>query len=212
MIIFGWRALKKVLATGEFFCPKCGCDTPYRHLALRRWFTLFFLPVIPLDRLGTAVECTRCRTAFTEAVLGTPTMQIMEYQLGLANRAAMAHLFSLARPASDDDAEAALGVLRAAPGVRPDYGRAELDTDSRAFADLAVAVGYVRPLAQIMTVEGREAFVRRLILVVDALPHRTAEMDPAIDGVASALGLTHAHLAGIRQAAGRQAPTSGGDA
>jgi hypothetical protein len=49
MIIFGWGrvANKKYGATVVTKCPNCNNDTwlqLYRH---RKWFTLFFIPVIP---------------------------------------------------------------------------------------------------------------------------------------------------------------------
>jgi hypothetical protein len=73
MLIFGWTVLFKTLDTGVFHCPCCGGDRQYRIQQARRWFTLFFIPLIPLGVVGEHVECTSCRTTFGSAVLRTPT-------------------------------------------------------------------------------------------------------------------------------------------
>ena len=44
-----------------------------RHRAGRRWFTVFFLPVIPLNRVGEHVQCSTCRTRYVTEVLSQPT-------------------------------------------------------------------------------------------------------------------------------------------
>lgn len=38
------------------------------HKLYRRWFTLFFIPVIPLDELDRFYECDSCKSAYNENV------------------------------------------------------------------------------------------------------------------------------------------------
>ena len=64
LIIFGLRVFYRTIAQGTFHCRRCGGDRQYRHRAGRRWFTLFFLPVIPLNSVGEHVQCTTCRTRY----------------------------------------------------------------------------------------------------------------------------------------------------
>ena len=99
-IIWGWRAVKALLGTGTFYCPRCQGDRGYRHFAARRWFTLFFIPMIPLKALGTYVECDVCHGTFVESVLEAPTIAQFEHSIGLAARAAVAHLVSRLSPTS----------------------------------------------------------------------------------------------------------------
>ena len=68
-IIFGTRGVTSTKERGEFHCPQCNVQCYYVHKSVRRFFTLYFIPLIPLDRLGEYVECTRCQRTFTEAVL-----------------------------------------------------------------------------------------------------------------------------------------------
>lgn len=211
ILIWGWRALRYVLGTGEFFCPQCGTDSPYQHLRQRRWFTLFFIPVIPLEHLGSFVECQRCRSAFTEAVLGAPTLGLLEYHQGLANRAAVAHLASLARPMGPAVEDVAASALASAPGVRPDYDRNALHADIRVFTGTEASAAYLRPLAGAMTVEGREAFLRRAAHVAATLPGKGPDMDRALESYALALDISQAHLLGIRQSVLESTPAPGND-
>ena len=73
MIIFGWRAFYRTIAQGMFHCRHCGADRQYRQRAGRRWFTLFFIPVIPLNSVGDYVQCTACRTRYVAGVLSQPS-------------------------------------------------------------------------------------------------------------------------------------------
>jgi hypothetical protein len=202
ILIWGWRAVKRRIGTGTFCCPQCGVDTEYHHIAPRRWFTFFFIPMIPMEHLERYVECTRCKGAFIEAVLQAPTLTQFTYELALASRAAFAHLFAQA-PTQGDAAEVrALEMLKQAPGVAPDYDRNALWTDAKHFADRELAPQYLRPLAASMALEGREDFLRRCVTLADQLrSRRLAEVDAVLDDFGSALGLSDAHILGIKTAA-----------
>ena len=92
--------------TGEFFCPKCGGDRQWVRCVLRRWFTVFFVPLFPMGRpVASAVQCTTCATRFDEDVLGQPTANVLTAELQGTMRIA------------------ATEVVRAA-GARPTHGAA----------------------------------------------------------------------------------------
>lgn len=69
MIVFGWRTRLAILWEGMFACPYERQHRQARLREARRWFTLFWIPVIPLARLGRAVECSGCGLSFKEQVL-----------------------------------------------------------------------------------------------------------------------------------------------
>ena len=68
-ILFGTRGITMTKQSGTFQCPNCGPQTPFSQKGIRRFFTLFFVPVIPLNELATYVECNRCRGQFDVNVL-----------------------------------------------------------------------------------------------------------------------------------------------
>jgi tellurite resistance protein len=68
IIIYGTRGMTSVGGMGRFHCPDCG-PSAYKHQKVRRWFTLFFIPMIPLDLAGEYVECGKCYGTFELDVL-----------------------------------------------------------------------------------------------------------------------------------------------
>ena len=46
--LFGMRTKSKGVGQAERSCPKCARATMHVLIEAKRWFTLFFIPVIPL--------------------------------------------------------------------------------------------------------------------------------------------------------------------
>lgn len=69
MIIFGTRGITSVHQRGSFHCPACGAGAPFEKKDVRRWFTLFFIPCIPLHKAAEYLECKRCGGTFKPEVL-----------------------------------------------------------------------------------------------------------------------------------------------
>jgi tellurite resistance protein len=68
IIIYGTRGMTSTGGMGRFHCPECG-ESAYRHQKVRRWFTFFFIPMIPLDLAGEYIECGKCYGTYDLAVL-----------------------------------------------------------------------------------------------------------------------------------------------
>ena len=64
MIIFGTRVRQKTIGQGEFFCPHCQSMCGYEHKSARQFFTLYFIPVIPIKQLGEFITCENCGGTF----------------------------------------------------------------------------------------------------------------------------------------------------
>lgn len=69
MIIFGTRTLQRTKGQGFFNCPRCSMQRGYRQVSADRYFTLYFIPVIPLGSAGRYVECMSCGGTYGEEVL-----------------------------------------------------------------------------------------------------------------------------------------------
>lgn len=69
LIVWGIRNINRPLAEGSFYCPHCQTPRTYQHKRARRFFTLYFVPLIPLDVVGEFVECQACRQTYQMAVL-----------------------------------------------------------------------------------------------------------------------------------------------
>ena len=114
LIIFGLRVFYHTIGTGVFHCRKCGGDRQYRHRAGRRFFTLFFIPVIPLNKVGEHVQCTTCKTRYVTDVLGLPTAAQMQAALPAGMRAAAMVMLHAGDPGSQAARQAAVAAIQGA--------------------------------------------------------------------------------------------------
>lgn len=66
IIFFGWRTVisSDGSAPVQAECPSCRTQTHLQGKQHRRWFTLFFIPVIPLSSPTRFTECPRCHAQF----------------------------------------------------------------------------------------------------------------------------------------------------
>ena len=193
LLIFGLSVFFRTVGQGDFHCPNCGGDRHYRQRVARRWFTLFFIPVIPLNRVGEVVECATCRTRFNLDVLRMPTAEQMAEALPMAMRAAAAIVLA----AGDPTGSAARA--RAVEAVRG-YGFAEFD-DGMLAADLAqssdgAAEVIVQAGAQ-LTTEAREWFLAQVVRIALADGAIGIGERQALHEVAGRLGMTPAHAVGV---------------
>jgi predicted RNA-binding Zn-ribbon protein involved in translation (DUF1610 family) len=69
IIIWGSRGLTSTLDSGQFYCPKCDGRRDYHLRQVREFFTLYFIPLIPMGRAQRYVECGSCGGTFKEEVL-----------------------------------------------------------------------------------------------------------------------------------------------
>jgi hypothetical protein len=75
MIIFGWKVRLAKRGGGTFQCPVCNAPRAYEHIAARNWFTLFFIPLIPLRNKGEFVRCSLCQVTLDPVVLQTRAIE-----------------------------------------------------------------------------------------------------------------------------------------
>jgi uncharacterized tellurite resistance protein B-like protein len=69
MIIFGTRGVKSTIEEGIFNCPQCEANKDYKLKKVFKFFTLLFMPLIPLGKKGEYVECSSCKGTFIPNVL-----------------------------------------------------------------------------------------------------------------------------------------------
>jgi len=80
LVIYGTRGLSSTTDTGVFNCPQCGPQQHYSNKQSRVWFTLYFIPVIPLHVNANWIECSSCRGTYQPAVLNyNPEAEMREF-------------------------------------------------------------------------------------------------------------------------------------
>jgi zinc-ribbon family len=193
LIIFGLRVFYRTIAQGTFHCRRCGGDREYRHRSGRRWFTLFFLPVIPLNAVGEHVQCTSCKTRYVAEVLNQPTTAQMQAALPAGMRAAVSAMLRSGDPASPASRQRAIeAVVRAGTSG---YDEAMLN------ADLMQPFDAIRPaLNQVgtqLTIQAREWYLTEVLGIAMADGSLTESERHAALAIGIDLGMTQAQVVGV---------------
>ena len=192
-IIWGLRVVYRTIATGLFFCRKCGGDRDYRRRTGRRFITLFFIPLIPLARTGEHVQCRTCKTRYVTEVLRLPTVAQMQEALPAGMRALVTAMLRAGDPESTAARRRAIEAVTGAG--------AEGYDDKALDADLARPAEAGRPkivaLAGQLQVHAREWYLAELIRIAMADGPLTGAERAAAEHVAAGLGLTPAQAVGV---------------
>jgi zinc ribbon protein len=67
MIVWGRSISNKVLATGQFHCPGCGQERSYTLRQHQKWGTIYWIPIVSLEKSEPYVECASCHSTYPEA-------------------------------------------------------------------------------------------------------------------------------------------------
>lgn len=67
-IVWGSKGRVRTAGRGEFFCPGCREAREFERKVAARWFTLYFVPIVQLEKLGSWIVCARCGGEFDQAV------------------------------------------------------------------------------------------------------------------------------------------------
>jgi hypothetical protein len=203
LIIFGLRVFYRTIAQGTFHCRRCGGDRQYRRRSGRRWFTLFFIPVIPLNSVGEHVQCTTCRARYVTDVLSQPTTAQMQEALPAGMRAAVSAMLRSGDPGSPVSRQRGIEAVTGA-GMRG-YDETMLN------ADLAQPFESIRPalnrVGAQLTVQAREWYLAEIIRIGLADGPLTEGERQAALAIGIDLGMTQAQVVGViamtEQSAGR---------
>jgi hypothetical protein len=192
-----------------FHCQRCGGDREYRHRSGRRWFTLFFIPVIPLNHVGDHVQCTICGTRYRMDVLSLPTTAQMQEALPAGMRAAAIAMLRAGGGSSASARRRAMDAIKGAGVVG--YDDVALDADLSVAAmpalpghDLAgqdlAGHNLAEPLNRVaiqLAVPAREWFLAEVVRIGLADGMLSDDERHTAREVAAQLGMTPAQARGV---------------
>jgi hypothetical protein len=112
--ILGRRFFFATTGHGSCHCERCGGDRPYRQLSGRRWLTVLLVPVMPLGRAPSHLQCTVCGTRYRLDLLGLPTVAQMQAALPAGTQAAAVAMLRAGDPRSVSARHRAIEVIRGA--------------------------------------------------------------------------------------------------
>ena len=198
MVFIGLGFHFRITGTGTVHCQRCGGDRPYRACAGRRWLHVFFVPVVPLDRITEHVQCKSCDTRYRMEVLGLPTSAEMRKVLPAATRAATAAMLHAGGADSGLARASAIETVRdAGEGT---YGEHELTADLAAWEDLSASADLAVQMASLsrqLTMPAHEWFLAGIVRVALADGQLSLEERGAARQIAAYLGMTPAQAHGV---------------
>ncbi len=194
LIIWGWRTRSAPLDDGEFYYPDEGGDRPYRLQLARRWFTLFWIPLVPGKVLGEYVECGSCGRFYEPSVRAHPTTAQMAARLRDALRHLIVAIVRADEKVTNAERHIALEVM--ARFGHEDYALLDLERD---VAELEVdgIDAVVAAAGATLSTSGQERVVRACVELATA-DGEISDVD--LDIIATAgrsMGMTPAHIKGV---------------
>jgi hypothetical protein len=206
LLIWGWRTVFRVVGSGVFSCPSCGADRNYERRRAQRFFTLFFIPLIPLKVIGEFVRCTHCKNDFRDSVLARPTAAQFTDLLQNTVRGVMVNV--LRRGGAGHPGARAVAVQEIVSAGAVGYTEADLAQDMQVVPEDLTQL--LAGLAGQLPEAGREALVLGAVRTAVADGPVDAGERAVIDGVGAALGMTQAHVAGVVASVAPGSPATGG--
>jgi hypothetical protein len=192
LLIWGWRTRFKNLAEGVFHCPSCGGDRHYAHRQARNWFTLFFLPIIPLKVLGEFVECQICKQGYDERILRLPTSAAIAEQLVAATREAAVRLLRV-----DDTPSVRTAAIVALSQVSDIAWSEDALAADVVGLDVTPLPDRLRQLGEVMNEHGKERFLASVAAIAAGGGVLGGPSREALQAIAADLGMTPAHARGV---------------
>jgi len=197
LIIFGTRGVTSEKTRGEFYCPQCSGRQLYVHKTCRRFFTLYFIPLIPLDLIGEYVECQLCTGTYRPEVLELDPeadAKRHEAEFHKAMRRVLA-LISLADGHVDETEIATITAILGQLGKR-EVPRAEIDAELvQARASTVDVIQYCREMKGYLNDNGCELVVQAAVMVASADGHFDDAERAMVGKIAGALQVSRARLA-----------------
>ena len=194
LVIFGWRARAHTIGTGQFFCPREGGDRQYEHKEAKRWFTLFFIPIIPLNRLGDYVECTSCQSTYYTSVLDAPTGAAIEDVMTQAIRYVAVALTVADGHVDPEERRVATEVVRQFAST--EYIEADFSSDLDQL-DPAHLVDNLEELGGILNDHGKEAVIAAAMRLAASDGSVDAAEIAVVEDIGKALSMTDSHVRGV---------------
>jgi len=199
LIIFGTRGVTSTVASGTFYCPSCDESRSYVHKRVRRFFTLYFIPLIPLDTIGEYVECQHCRDTYKPAVLQLPPASArgaMEAEFHAAVKRVMV-LMMLADGKIDDEE---IETIRLVYGKLAKAEISKEDVQREVEASRADGRGlrpYLASVVGSLNDAGKELVVKAAFFVASADGHVSEEETTLLAELAAALEMSPTHFKGV---------------
>lgn len=192
IIMWGFKVLFSKVKAVTFVCSHCGGDREGSLRRARRWFTLFFIPIVPTKELGHVVQCGTCNNRFAPRILEVPTTEQSTEQLANAYRCGVVAMVR-ASGNSSPSRDAAVALMR---DRNQQYDIATLDLDLANTTDAQVDA-WLTHLSIMLNPLGKERFFSGMAAVALADGALDETERAVLERVGHGLLLTPGQLHGL---------------
>lgn len=199
MIIFGTRGITTTPQQGDFNCPSCSSVENYWLKRVRRFFTLYFIPLIPLDKLGEYVECSSCKDTYKPDILEydpAANAASFEAEYHIAIKKVMIHMLLADGEIDDAEIDSVLDVYERVTSAKLD--KAELMEEIKSIEQSRESFSSaLSSLQGSLNEEGKEMVVKAALYVALADGEFHEDEKDMLAQIGKDLGMTSAHLQGV---------------
>lgn len=199
MIIFGTRGITTTPQRGEFNCPSCRSSQGYLLKRVRRFFTLYFIPVIPLNKLGEYVECSTCKDTYkTDIIDYSPAAnaRVVEAEYHAAVKKVMIHMLLADGVIDDSEVDTILAIYLRITGNQIEKNKllAEINEIEKNTDDFT---NTLTQLQGCLNDEGKELVIKAALYVAMSDGEFQEEEQQMLAKIGQDLGMTAAHVQGV---------------
>lgn len=205
MIIFGTRGVKSTIKEGQFLCPQCASNKNYKHKKVTKFFTLYFIPLIPLGQAGEFVECQTCKGTFVPRVLDyNPNNDKNKFQSQYEKAMRHSMILMLLADGIIDDEE-----VNVVQKIINKFGHNDITKDEliKLIEDVQQRnepiQKYLSQIAPSLNEHGKEIIIKCGLAVAAADGHIDDSEIALIHDMAKSLDMSSSHLKGILQDAAK---------
>lgn len=174
---------------------------PYSHKRVRRFFTLYFIPLMPLDLHGEYIECQRCGGTYTLEVLNfdpAAGQAELEAEFHRAIKQVMVGMLLADGAVEDEEVETVRKIYGQLAGneISDEALRTEI---SRAQTQTLSVTESLEQIAGNLNDNGKAMVVKAAFLVAAADGEFQEEEKVLMASIGQSLGMSAAHVNGVIQ-------------
>lgn len=198
MIIWGSRGVTSTVRNGKFHCPNCAGERNYQLKKVRRFFTLYFIPLIPMGTISEYVQCLACNGAFNDVVLQydpKAEQEAFTAQYHLVLRQVLTRTMLIDGPGQPSEIERIREFYSKTAGSP--IPEKEFNEDLASSDEGRFDVGSIERIAVRLNETGKENLVKGAVLVAVADGNMNDKEQTFLTLIAEKLEISSAHLRGI---------------
>ena len=202
MIIFGTRGVTYAKERGNFFCPGCAGNQSYQWKRVRSFFTLYFIPLIPLNVVAEYIECSGCGGTYRKDILShDPAAESEQAQAEYhqAIQRVMVHMMLADGKIESSEVETIRNVYTKLANT--ELSPAQIHQQIKEIKEIEAAgdgvLDELQAMGPYLNEHGREMVLKAAIMVADADGTIQHEEQELLTKIAEAIGMSPAHFRGI---------------